>query len=64
MCAWYDGPTLFHVLDNVEPPERDPMAPFRMPVIDRYRDMGTIVMGKSEAGVVLKGDSLLVMPNK
>lgn len=28
------------------------------------RDMGTVVMGKSEAGVVKKGDSLMVMPNK
>lgn len=28
------------------------------------RDMGTIVMGKGEAGVVKKGDTLLVMPNK
>lgn len=27
-------------------------------------DMGTVVMGKSEAGVVKKGDSLMVMPNK
>ena len=26
--------------------------------------MGTIVMGKSEAGVVKKGDSLMVMPNR
>lgn len=63
-CGWYSGPTLFHVLDNIEPPERDALAAFRMPVIDRYRDMGTIVMGKSEAGVVLKGDALMVMPNR
>ncbi len=30
----------------------------------RCRDMGTVVMGKSEAGVVKKGDTLMVMPNK
>ena len=40
------------------------MAPFRMPVIDKYKEMGTIVMGKSEAGLVTVGDKLLVMPNK
>ena len=28
------------------------------------RDMGTVVMGKSEAGVVKKGDTLMMMPNK
>lgn len=26
--------------------------------------MGTMVMGKSEAGVVKKGDALMVMPNR
>jgi hypothetical protein len=36
----------------------------RMPVVDRYRDMGTMVMGKSEAGLVKVGDVLQVMPNK
>jgi peptide chain release factor subunit 3 len=35
-----------------------------MPVVDRYRDMGTMVMGKSEAGIVKVGDVLQVMPNK
>lgn len=40
------------------------MDSFRMPIIDRYRDMGTIIMGKSEAGVVKKGDTLLIMPNR
>lgn len=63
-CDWWTGSTLFHVLDNVEPPQRDPMDSFRMPIIDRYRDMGTIIMGKSEAGVVKKGDTLLIMPNR
>ena len=55
---------LGQVLDNAEPLPRDPLAPFRMSVIDRYRDMGTIAMGKSECGVVRKGDQLYVMPNK
>ncbi len=36
----------------------------RMPIVDRYRDMGTMVMGKSEAGLVKVGDVLQVMPNK
>ena len=52
------------VLDATDPFERDVMAPFRMPVIDKYKEMGTIVMGKSEAGLVTVGDKLLVMPNK
>lgn len=58
------GGTLFSVLDDVEPLPRDPLAPFRMSVIDKFKDMGTIAMGKSEAGLVRKGDRLYVMPNK
>lgn len=73
MCVrpWYkdsksgkNGPTLFEVLDATEVPTRDALSPFRMAVIDKFKDMGTIVMGKSEAGCVQKGDTLLVMPNK
>ena len=64
VCSWYKGPTLFELLDNADPLPRDPLAPFRMSVIDRYKDMGTIAMGKSESGIVRKGDRLYVMPNK
>eukprot|EP00890_Picochlorum_soloecismus_P006149 jgi/Picsp_1/6535/NSC_03878-R1_g1 to s phase transition protein len=64
ICPWYQGRTLFEVLDDIEPSNRDPHAPFRMPVIDKYKDMGTVVMGKCESGVVAKGDTLVMMPNK
>ena len=63
-CCRYTGGTLFEILDNTQPFPRDPLAPFRMSIIDKYKDMGTIAMGKSEAGIVRKGDRLLVMPNK
>ena len=35
-----------------------------MPIIDKFKDMGTVVMGKIESGTIREGDSLLVMPNK
>eukprot|EP00897_Mesotaenium_endlicherianum_P002530 jgi/Mesen1/2304/ME000155S01401 len=35
-----------------------------MPLIDKYRDMGTVVMGKIESGTVHRGDALMIMPNK
>ncbi|XP_028805394.1 eukaryotic peptide chain release factor GTP-binding subunit ERF3A isoform X2 [Neltuma alba] len=63
-CAWWDGPCLFEALDGVESPPRDPKGPFRMPILDKFKDMGTVVMGKVESGTVREGDSLLVMPNK
>ena len=39
-----------------------PSTPFRS--YAQYKEMGTIVMGKSESGLVTVGDKLLVMPNK
>jgi peptide chain release factor subunit 3 len=35
-----------------------------MPIVDKYKDMGTMIMGKSEAGMVAVGDVLQVMPNR
>lgn len=64
VCPWWNGPCLFEVLDSIEVPPRDPNGPFRMPIIDKFKDMGTVVMGKVESGTIREGDSLLVMPNK
>ncbi|XP_022766215.1 eukaryotic peptide chain release factor GTP-binding subunit ERF3A-like isoform X2 [Durio zibethinus] len=64
ICSWWNGPCLFEALDSIEVPFRDPKGPFRMPIIDKFKDMGTVVMGKVESGSVCEGDSLLVMPNK
>ena len=38
--------------------------PFIMPIVDKYKDMGTVVLGKVEAGEAKKGQTLLVLPNK
>lgn len=35
-----------------------------MPVVDKYKDMGTVVMGKVEAGECKKGNNLILMPNR
>ncbi|XP_002280982.1 uncharacterized protein LOC100249117 [Vitis vinifera] len=64
LCSWWNGPCLFEALDAIDVPFRDPKGPFRMPIIDKFKDMGTVVMGKVESGSVREGDSLLVMPNK
>ncbi|CAN6896225.1 unnamed protein product [Brassica oleracea] len=63
VCPWYSGPSFFEVLDSIEVPPRD-NGPFRMPIIDKFKDMGTIVMGKVESGSIKEGDSLIIMPNK
>lgn len=35
-----------------------------MPIIDKFKDMGTVTMGKVESGTIREGDSLFIMPNK
>ena len=39
-------------------------GPVMMPVSEKYKDMGTVVVGKLESGRLMKGDPLLLMPNK
>ena len=34
----------------IESVERNPLAPLRLPIVDRWREMGTMVMGKLETG--------------
>lgn len=64
LCPWWDGACLFEALDVIEIPPRDPNGPVRMPILDKFKDMGTVVMGKIESGTISEGDSLFVMPNK
>ena len=44
--------------------ERKINAPFMMPIAAKYRDMGTMIEGKIEAGVLKKDVKYLMMPNK
>eukprot|EP00003_Mantamonas_plastica_P028232 TRINITY_DN631_c0_g1_i1.p1 TRINITY_DN631_c0_g1~~TRINITY_DN631_c0_g1_i1.p1 ORF type:complete len:533 (+),score=230.21 TRINITY_DN631_c0_g1_i1:2460-4058(+) len=63
-CTWYKGPTFLGLLDSMKPPERLFDAALRLPIAEKYKDMGTIVMGKLEAGQINVGDDLVMMPNK
>lgn len=58
------GPSLLEYLDTMQMVDRKVNAPLMMPISEKYKDMGTIVVGKIESGHIRKGDSLLLMPNK
>ncbi len=64
LAPWYDGPSLLEYLDNLKSLERRVNAPFMMPISGKYRDMGTMIEGKIEAGVMKKGASYIMMPNR
>jgi len=72
-CSWWKdcytngennttSSTLISLLDTLELKGRDPKAPLRIPVLDRYNDRGTIAMGKVECGTVRPGMKVTVMP--
>ncbi|KAL4081830.1 P-loop containing nucleoside triphosphate hydrolase protein [Scleroderma yunnanense] len=64
ICSWWSGPSLLEYLDYMPMVDRKTNGPLMMPVSERYKDMGTVVVGKIESGHMRKGDSLLLMPNR
>ncbi|XP_057323317.1 eukaryotic peptide chain release factor GTP-binding subunit ERF3A isoform X1 [Microplitis mediator] len=64
LCNWYVGPPFIPFIDSLPSLNRKSNGPFIMPIVDKYKDMGTVVMGKVEAGEARKGQALLVMPNR
>ena len=43
--------------------DRKFMGPLMLPIAEKYKDMGTIVVGKIESGRLSRNDSLVLMPN-
>ncbi|CEP10714.1 hypothetical protein [Parasitella parasitica] len=64
VCPWYNGPSLLEYLDDFKTNDRKLNAPLMLPITEKYKDMGTIVVGKVEAGHLKKGQQVLIMPNK
>ncbi|ORZ39073.1 P-loop containing nucleoside triphosphate hydrolase protein [Catenaria anguillulae PL171] len=63
-CPFYNGPSLLELLDSIPVDHKLAQAPLLMPISEKFKDMGTILMGKVEAGRILKGQSVLLVPNK
>ena len=63
VCSWYQGPALLELLDTMEF-DRKYSGPLMMPIADKLKDMGVVVLGKIESGMVKKGQTVLLMPNR
>ncbi|KDE78256.1 polypeptide release factor 3 [Aspergillus oryzae 100-8] len=61
LAPWYDGPSLLEYLSNMKLPERKINAPFMMPITAKYRDMGTMVEGRVESGVIKKNGQTIAI---
>ena len=64
IVSFDSGASLLEHLDSMPMVDRKINAPLMMPVSEKYKDMGTIVVGKIESGHLKKGDSFVLMPNK
>lgn len=64
ICPWYRGSAFIPFIDELPSLNRKTDGPFIMPIVDKYKDMGTVLMGKVESGTAKKGTNLLVMPNR
>ena len=64
LTSWYSGPTLLAAIDSLTPPKRPIDRPFRCCVTEVFRSqsLGVTVAGRVDSGAVLRGDSVLVLP--
>ncbi|GLD92530.1 hypothetical protein PINS_up001089 [Pythium insidiosum] len=65
LMSWYKGPTLLDALHNLQPPRRFANKPLRMPIQATYniRDVGHVLFGRVETGVVRRGMAIVIGPN-
>ena len=61
---WYTDLPLIPYLDNLPTMSRSDTGPVRLSVVDKYKDMGVIILGKIESGRIHKGQQLILQPNK
>ncbi|CDQ95964.1 unnamed protein product [Oncorhynchus mykiss] len=63
-CTWYTGLPFIPHLDSLPSFNRITDGPVRLPIVDKYKDMGTVILGKLESGFIAKAQQLVMMPNR
>lgn len=64
VCPFYRGPTFFEFLGALPSIPRNVTGPVRLPILARFSEMGTCVVGKLERGTIAKNATLTLMPNR
>lgn len=62
VCAWYEGPSLLELLDNVPAPVRKHTFGLRVPILDGFKDQGQYVLGKVESGRLVRNQEVIALP--
>merc|ERR1712241_463517 len=63
-APWYTEQPFIPYLDSLPSLKRNIGGPFMMPIVDKFADMGTILIGKVESGECKKGQTLAIYPNR
>jgi len=63
-APWYTEEPFIPYIDALPTLKRNSDGPFMMPIVDKYSEMGTVVIGKVESGHCEKGQSLSIYPNR
>ncbi|CAL8283256.1 unnamed protein product [Boreogadus saida] len=63
-CPWYTGLPFIPHLDSLPSLRRSNDGPVRLAIVDKYKDMGTVILGKLESGIICKAQQLVMMPNR
>ncbi len=61
---WYNGPTLYELLDTFSAPPKPVDKPLRIPIQDVFSitGVGTVVVGRVETGVLKPSDRIIIEP--
>jgi elongation factor 1-alpha len=64
--AWYDGPILVEIMNNLKEPEKPTDLPLRLPIQDVYNitGIGVVPVGRVETGVMKIGDKITAVPGR
>jgi peptide chain release factor subunit 3 len=55
---------LISTLNSLKVEGRNPDGPLRIPVLDRYFERGTVILGKVESGTLRVGEEIVIMPTR
>ncbi len=61
---WYKGPTIYELLDKLQPPPKPVDKPLRIPIQDVYTitGVGVVPVGRVESGVLKPNTKIIVEP--
>lgn len=64
--SWYNGPCLIEVLNSIPIPKRDSDGPLRIPIVDKFKDVGAFFLyGKVESGkIAYENQTVTLLPRR